>query len=140
MLLHRKYGSRKVARLFGRRRSSGVSDFPCLHGNERYATCDDASTEIASTGCVYTQPSKTPLSTCEEMRIFEHRGEPLAPTKTEQNHLTPKENARPYSPIKPSRTRKEGIIFTENPFFFGVNLAIAMRFGMIWNDFSAVPP
>ena len=23
-----------------------MSDFPCLHGNERYGTCDDASTEI----------------------------------------------------------------------------------------------
>ncbi len=48
--LHRKQGSRKVARLFGKRRSSEMSDFPCLHGNERYGTCDDVSTEIASIG------------------------------------------------------------------------------------------
>ena len=27
-----------------------MSDFPCLHGNERYGTCDDVSTEIASIG------------------------------------------------------------------------------------------
>ncbi len=27
-----------------------MSDFPCLHGNERYGTCDDASTEIESIG------------------------------------------------------------------------------------------
>ena len=29
-----------------------MSDFPCLHGNERYGTCDDVSTEIAS---IFTQ-------------------------------------------------------------------------------------
>ena len=45
---------------------------------------------IASTGCVYTQPSKMPLPAYGKMCIFEHRGEPLAPTKTEQKCLAPK--------------------------------------------------
>lgn len=49
-LLYR--GSRKVVRLFGKRRSSEVSDFSCLHGNERYGACDDVSTGIASIGIV----------------------------------------------------------------------------------------
>ena len=29
-----------------------MSDFSCLHGNERYGACDDASTGIASIGKV----------------------------------------------------------------------------------------
>lgn len=32
---------RKVASLFGERRSSGMNEFSCLHGNEWYAACDD---------------------------------------------------------------------------------------------------
>ncbi|MGY3662503.1 MAG: hypothetical protein ACXAHE_01205 [Roseburia sp. 1XD42-69] len=38
-----------------------MSDFPCLHGNERYGTCDDASTEIASIGLCQPQSKSTPL-------------------------------------------------------------------------------
>ena len=68
MPLHRKYGSRKVARLFGRRRSSGVSDFPCLHGNERYGTCDDASTEIASIGLCQPQSNPQPKGVWTSLR------------------------------------------------------------------------
>ena len=69
---------------------------------------------IASTGCVYTQPSKMPLSSCGENHIFEYRGEPLTPAKTEQKHLTKKRNAQAYSPIKSSRTRKKGILIWTN--------------------------
>ena len=79
MPLHRKYGSRKVARLFGRRRSSGVSDFPCLHGNERYGTCDDASTEIASIGLC--QPQSRPHKTSGRNLL---RGQPLNTPKKEK--------------------------------------------------------
>ena len=28
---------------FGERRNNGVSEFSCLHGNERYKVCDDES-------------------------------------------------------------------------------------------------
>ena len=79
MPLHRKQGSRKVARLFGKRRSSEVSDFPCLHGNERYRTCDDASTEIASIGLC--QPQSRPHKTSGRNLL---RGQPLNTPKKEK--------------------------------------------------------
>lgn len=65
---------------------------------------------IASTGCVYTQPSKMLHSSCGEMRIFEHRGEPLTPAETEQKRPAPKGKTEPDFPIKPPKTRKKGIL------------------------------
>lgn len=58
-------GSRKVVRLFGKRRSSEVSDFSCLHGNERYGTCDDVSAGIASIGLC--QPQSRPRKMSERI-------------------------------------------------------------------------
>ena len=61
-------GSRKVVRLFGKRRSSEVSDFSCLHGNERYGTCDDVSAGIASIGLCQPQSQSTPLAGVDLLR------------------------------------------------------------------------
>jgi len=45
-----------------------VSDFSCLHGNERYGTCDDVSTGIASIGLCQPQSQSTPLTGVDLLR------------------------------------------------------------------------
>ncbi len=69
-----KIGFPKSLTTFLKKRNSKTSDFPHLRGNERYRTCDDTSTEIASIGIVSaTIPIRT-LKACEC-----HSGGRLAP-------------------------------------------------------------
>lgn len=45
-----------------------MSDFPCLHGNERYGACDDVSTGIASIGLCQPQSPSMPLAGMDVLR------------------------------------------------------------------------